>query len=118
MRGCQGWVRGPRVVVLGEPWGFLGVGQWNLGGRGCRRPPAREAGVPPAGTSVGARSATLRYYIYWWNSVWMFVHANEKFLIKFPKVFKFFEKFPIKVSGKFPILPQSFWKFPTNSKSF
>ena len=31
-----------------------------MGGRGGRRPSAREAGVPPAGTSVGARSAALR----------------------------------------------------------
>ena len=60
MRGCQGWVRGPRVVVLGEPWGVFGAGQWNLVGEGGQRPQALEAGVPPAGTSVGARSATLR----------------------------------------------------------
>ena len=40
----------------------------------------------------------------------LFEHANEKFFIKFPKVFKFLESFQPKVSGKFPINTSSFQK--------
>ena len=58
---------------------------------------------------ICARMERLYYltYIYLCHSV---VHANEKFSIKFPKVFKFLESFQPKVSGKFPINTSSFQK--------